>query len=84
MAALLVNNSNSDSDPQIIFHTQLKACMHLTISLISHSSKVILNKLKPQAEDWLVGCFEFNGPFRQYFSLYRAVSQRGRKKEKDR
>ena len=25
---------------------------------------------------WLVGCFEFNGPLRQYFSLYRAVSQR--------
>ena len=25
---------------------------------------------------WLVGCFGFHGPFRQYFSLYRAVSQR--------
>ena len=25
---------------------------------------------------WLVGCVEFNGPLRQYFSLYRAVSQR--------
>ena len=25
---------------------------------------------------WLVGCFGFYGPFRQYFSLYRAVSQR--------
>ena len=24
---------------------------------------------------WLVGCFGFNGPLRQYFSLYRAVSQ---------
>ena len=24
----------------------------------------------------LVCCFGFNGPFRQYFSLYRAVSQR--------
>ena len=29
---------------------------------------------------WLVGCFGFNGPLRQYFSLYRAVSQRGRKR----
>ena len=28
----------------------------------------------------LVGSFMFNGPLRQYFSLYRAVSQRGRKK----
>ena len=29
--------------------------------------------------DWLVslvGCFGLNGPFRQYFSLYRAVPQR--------
>ena len=25
---------------------------------------------------WLVGYFGFNGPLRQYFSLYRAVSQR--------
>ena len=25
---------------------------------------------------WLVGCFGFNGPLRQYFRLYLAVSQR--------
>ena len=25
---------------------------------------------------WLVGCFGFNGPLRQYFSLYQAVFQR--------
>ena len=25
---------------------------------------------------WLVGCFGFKGSLRQYFSLYRAVSQR--------
>ena len=32
---------------------------------------------------WLVGCFWFNGPLRQYFSLYRAVSQReGEREEK--
>ena len=32
---------------------------------------------------WLVGCLGFNGPLRQYFSLYRAVSQReGERKEK--
>ena len=29
-----------------------------------------------RSRDWLVGCFGFNGPLRQYFSLYRAVSQR--------
>ena len=32
---------------------------------------------------WLVGCFGLNGPLRQYFSLYRAVSRReGERKEK--
>ena len=32
---------------------------------------------------WLVGCFGLNGPLRQYFSLYRAVSQReGENQEK--
>ena len=25
---------------------------------------------------WLVGCFGFNGPLRQYFSLYLSISQR--------
>ena len=33
---------------------------------------------------WLVGCFGFNDPLRQYFSLYRAVSQREGEKVKDR
>ena len=28
----------------------------------------------------LVGCTGFSGPLRQYFSLYRTVSQRGRKR----
>ena len=33
---------------------------------------------------WLVGCFGFNGSLRQYFSLYRAVSQReGERGEKE-
>ena len=32
---------------------------------------------------WLVGCLRLNGPLRQYFSLYRAVSQReGERKER--
>ena len=34
---------------------------------------------------WLVGCFGLNGPLRQYFSLYRAASQReGERKRTDR
>ena len=31
---------------------------------------------------WLVGCFRLNGPLRQYFSLYRAVSQREGERKK--
>ena len=31
--------------------------------------------------EWLVGCFGFNGPLRQYFSLYRAASQREGERE---
>ena len=39
--------------------------------------------LLPGLVGWLVGCFGLNGPLRQYFSLYRAVSQReGERKEK--
>ena len=35
-------------------------------------------------KDWLVGCCGLNGPLRQYFSLYRAVSQReGERKSND-
>ena len=30
---------------------------------------------------FLVGCFGFNGPLRQYFSLYRVVSQREGERE---
>ena len=32
-------------------------------------------------QGWLVGCFGFKGPLRQYFSLYRAVSQREEKEK---
>ena len=32
---------------------------------------------------WLVGCFGLNGPLRQYFSLYRTVSQRQGKKRRE-
>ena len=32
---------------------------------------------------WLVGCLRLNSPLRQYFSLYRAVSQtEGERKER--
>ena len=56
----------------------------------------ILNLIESVSEDfpsyskvvkktfWLVGCFGFNGPLRQYFSLYRTVSQREGEREKKR
>ena len=31
---------------------------------------------------FLIGCFGFNGPLRQYFSLYRAVFQMREKEER--
>ena len=37
---------------------------------------IVANSSVVSRQPWLVGCFGFNGPLRQYFSLYRAVSQR--------
>ena len=53
-------------------------------TIFSITKKITLNYPKSAAvgfflgtqEGWLVGCFGFNGPLRQYFSLYRATSQR--------
>ena len=36
----------------------------------------------PLRVGWLVGCLGFNGPLRQYVSLYRAVSQREGERER--
>ena len=36
--------------------------------------KVSQKKVSQKAYVDFVGCFGFNGPLRQYFSLYRAVS----------
>ena len=38
--------------------------------------KTTIQQQQQYKESWLVGCFGFDGPLRQYFSLYRAVSQR--------
>ena len=43
-----------------------------------------LDRTSPIKWRYWVGCFGSNGPLRQYFSLYRVVSQRGRKKRNDR
>ena len=34
-----------------------------------------MDTIDPDDAGWLVGCFGLNGPLRQYFSLYRAVSK---------
>ena len=41
---------------------------------LGYGHKVVFQS--PLDFSWLVGCFGLNGPLRQYFSLYRAVSQR--------
>ena len=47
-------------------------------SLNSIKEMMILGDLNSEQNGfsgaWLVGCFGFNGPLRQYFSLYRVVS----------
>ena len=49
---------------------------------VSFGRAIFLSKSKDEKflevvrHGWLVGCFGFNGPLRQYFSLYRAISQR--------
>ena len=42
-----------------------------------HWTSAVASALSNRQNCWLdVGCFGFNGPLRQYFSLYRAISQR--------
>ena len=43
----------------------------------SHLSFLFLLPLLRDGPIYLVGCFGLSGPLRQYFRLYRAVSQRG-------
>ena len=52
-------------------------CRGLKISALSTTEPRAPSKLI----GWLVG-FGLNGPFSQYFSLYRAVSQREEEREK--
>ena len=52
--------------------------MHYTWRTSNYLFELFLTLLGGPENSWLVGCFGFNGPLRQYFSLYRAVSQRER------
>ena len=63
-----------------LFDTQTVSASNESLKLrfLSSMSKVIDFKSTAEcrSQSWLVGCFGLNGPLRQYFSLYRAVSQR--------
>ena len=49
----------------------------------THTPIHVLIWLVGRLVGWLVVCFGLNGPLRQHFSLYRAVTQReGERKEK--
>ena len=50
-----------------------RVCSH--VDDLNTRNKVLTEKLLKQGFRWLVGCFGFNGPLRQYFSLYRAVTR---------
>ena len=54
----------------------------ITLSALHYTGKVIVYA-HGRRLCFLVGCFGFNDPLRQYFSLYRAISKRGRKRRKD-
>ena len=57
--------------PTSIFVRNLRVNMVAAIDWCSHTTHDWI---------WLVSCFGFSGPLRQYFRLNRTVSHRGRKK----
>ena len=60
-------------------------CIVFNVRLTNASQLMVDNSsvIKIDSVGWLVGCFGFNGPLRQYFSLYRPVSQReGERRER--
>ena len=63
---------------QIIFSGALGSLSSLLSSENRVSSKPVVGREVgvPHFITGHDGCFGFNGPLRQYFSLYRAVSQR--------
>ena len=53
------------------------------LALLSCYFGLMRDGLDASWDGWLAGCLRLNGPMRQYFSLYRAVSQReGERKER--
>ena len=76
------SNANIQHPPfKCIYIYSRTDCKHLryhNVPLYGKKCTRQTNSVDPDqtAQGWLVGCFGFNGPLRQYFSLYQAVSQR--------
>ena len=65
LARIILNQSHIKADWLLAYF--LSHCLwHVPITL--NTTNTLFQSM--------VGCFGFNGPLRQYFSLYRAVSQR--------
>ena len=65
-------------------HYMTLAKGHSDFKIKNYFSQKLLSHLEPMV-GLLVGCCGLNGPLRQYFILYRAVSQReGERKRNDR
>ena len=69
----LTYSLNIPSNDRFMYTFYLKALRN-ALQRSGGAANIPTNDRVPQ--DWLVGCFGFNGPLRQYFSLYRAVSKR--------
>ena len=64
------------SPSQTYFHDSKGVLATEVLLYLFLSTALLYLSQKRSHEDWLVGWFGFNGPLRQYFGLYRAVSQR--------
>ena len=58
-----------------IFETRRRLVSYISYEMVT-SVRSSIYRVPGHAISWLVGCFGLNGPLRQYFSLYRAVSKR--------
>ena len=62
--------------PSLYLNKCVYHCTRRTMRGTQNCSWLKVGAIRETCGIWLVGCFRFNGPLRQYFSLYRAVSQR--------
>ena len=74
----IFSNASSAADSRYNFEVYLCKLFASCVLLITVSQSYMSRICScTDRKGWLVGCFGFNGPLRQYFSLYRAVSRRG-------